>query len=245
MDASLAPAKRTFERLNDALHERLPFSTAKTARSLSTVFEGSRYTLRDQQKVVVESEPNREKLGTETSDSLKETLSDDVHESVVAYLVVSGVIGQNVGLRGLRNTQRARFVSIPDKVEELCEECFYECESLSRVTFGESSSLKLIGNGAFRETALVEIRIPDGVEELGEECFADCDSLSRVIFGESSSLKLIKKGAFCQTWIMARFRFPDGVEIVSEPCKLERMQRRFCRTVAKCHRGGGGLAPRK
>ena len=40
-------------------------------------------------------------------------------------------------------------IHIPDSVEELCEACFYGCESLSRVTFGESSSLKLIGNGAF------------------------------------------------------------------------------------------------
>ena len=36
-------------------------------------------------------------------------------------------------------------IHIPDGVEELCEKCFYECESLSCVTFGESSSLKLIG----------------------------------------------------------------------------------------------------
>ena len=111
MDASLAPLKRSFERLSDALHDRLPFSTDKTARSLSTVFEGSRYDLGDQQKVVVESEPNREKS------CAYERLYDDVHERVAVYLVVCGVVGQNVGLRGLRNTQGPRFVSIPDGVE--------------------------------------------------------------------------------------------------------------------------------
>ena len=36
-------------------------------------------------------------------------------------------------------------VVVPDSVEELCEWCFFWCSSLSRVTFGESSSLKLIG----------------------------------------------------------------------------------------------------
>ena len=120
VDASLAPLKRRFERLNDALHERLPFSPAKATQSLSTVFEGSRYDLGDKQKVVVGSEPNEEKSCTETSDKLY----DDVHESVASYLVVCGVLGQNVGLRRLRNTQMARFVSIPDGVEELCEKLF-------------------------------------------------------------------------------------------------------------------------
>ena len=218
MDASSAPLQRRFERLNNALHERLIFSTAKTADSLSTVFGGSRYDLRDQRKVVVESEPNGEKSCTETSDRLTETLSDEYDQyeedeeyelldyeeegeynesttkNVAADLVLCGVTGQNVGLRGLMNTQRARFVSIPDGVEKLGESCFSNCKSLSRVTFGESSSLRRIGKDAFRGSGVVEIHIPDGVEELCKSCFCGCKSLSRVKFGESSSLKLIGGG---------------------------------------------------
>ena len=152
MDASLAPLKRRFERLNGALRERLPFSPTKARHSLSIVFEGSRYDPGDQQKVVDEFEPDGEKSCTESSDRLTEPLSDDVHESVGVYLVVCGVIGQNAGLCGLRNTQSARFVSIPDGVEELCESRFRGCKSLSRVTFGESSSLKLIGKDAFKSS---------------------------------------------------------------------------------------------
>ena len=38
-------------------------------------------------------------------------------------------------------------VVVPDRVEDLREECFYDCISLSRVTFRESSSLKLIEKG--------------------------------------------------------------------------------------------------
>ena len=152
--------------LNDALHERIPLSTAKTAHSLSTVFEGSRYNIGDKQKVVVEFEPKAEKSCTETSDRLTEKLYGDVHESMAAYLVLCGVVGQNVGLCRLRNTQTARFVLIPDGVEELCESCFYECKRLSCVTFGESSRLKVIGKDAFRESGLVEIHVPDGIERV-------------------------------------------------------------------------------
>ena len=57
-------------------------------------------------------------------------------------------------------------IHIPDGVEEICELCFCKCTSLSRVTFGESSSLKLIGKTAFRESGVVEIHAPDGVVEL-------------------------------------------------------------------------------
>ena len=43
-----------------------------------------------------------------------------------------------------------REVHILDGVEELRDQSFCECRSLSSVTFSESSSLKLIGDSAFR-----------------------------------------------------------------------------------------------
>ena len=36
-------------------------------------------------------------------------------------------------------------VCIPDSVRELCDRCFMWCKSLSRVTFGPSSSLERTG----------------------------------------------------------------------------------------------------
>ena len=50
------------------------------------------------------------------------------------------------------------------------------CGNLSRVTFGESSSLKLTGKEAFSRSDVVEIHIPDGVEELCESCFYNCEN---------------------------------------------------------------------
>ena len=57
-------------------------------------------------------------------------------------------------------------ISIPDGVEELSEKCFYNCKNLSRVTFGESSSLKFIGKEAFGESGVCEIHIPDRLEKV-------------------------------------------------------------------------------
>ena len=102
-------------------------------------------------------------------------------------------------------------VVVPDSVEEICACCFSWCERLSRVAFGKSSSLKLIGRKAFRGTDVVEIHIPDGVGELCEKCFHWCERLSRVTFGASSSLKLIGERAFLFAGLW-EIHCPVGVE---------------------------------
>ena len=84
-----------------------------------------------------------------------------MYQTVEVYLDRFGVRGQKDS--GWRGMQMAELVSIPDSVEELCDQCFCECKSLSRVTFGESSSLKLIGKEAFCGSGVRESHIPDGV----------------------------------------------------------------------------------
>ena len=109
-------------------------------------------------------------------------------------------------------------VFIPDSVEEIGQSAFCGCRKLQRVTFGDHSSLKLIGKKAFSSCALIEITIPDSVEEIGEDCFSLCRSLSDVKFGENSSLKRVGTDAFwkCKTKCV---RVPDGVEeICDENC---------------------------
>ena len=93
-------------------------------------------------------------------------------------------------------------VVIPDSVEELCDNCFSRCRSLSHVTFNESSSLKRIGIEAFLSSGLVEFLLPDSVEELCDRCFAECLKLCRVTSSESSSLSQIGKDVFYECWEM-------------------------------------------
>ena len=203
-----APSERRFERLNCALHERIQFSPTKISHSLSTVFEEIVFNRSDQPRGLAEFEANRKKSCSKTSDTAEEIVYDRGHKSVEVYLALSGVSSQNNVVES---------VSITDSVEELCEGCFYLCKRLFRVTFGESSSLKLIGKEAFIWSGVREIHIPDGVEELCEKCFYECESLSRVTFGESSSLKLIGKCAFM--WSdLSEVHIPDGVEELCEEC---------------------------
>ena len=205
-----SPPERTFERLSCVVHERMQFSTVNISHSLSTVFDGSVYNPRDERRVLGDFEANWEKSCPETSDTSEYVVCDKSDKSVVSYLVLSGmsVVNSSVWHQLMGKFQ---LVSIPGSVEEICEKSFFQRESLSRVTFGESSSLKSIGKEAFSGSGVIEIHIPDGVEELCEGCFSQCRSLSRVTFGESSSLKLIGKEAFFRSGVY-EIRIPDGVE---------------------------------
>ena len=162
--------------------------------------------------MLVEFEANGEKSYRETSDTLEEIVPNKSHEGVDVYLGPSGVRGKYDSV--WRQLMRmAELVSIPDSVDELQEVCFLFCSKISRVTFGESSSLKLIGRMAFRTSHIREIHIPDAVEELCEECFYQCKSLSRVTFGESSLLKLIGRMAFHGTGL-PYFCLPGSVSSI-------------------------------
>ena len=209
-----APSERKFKKLHHAVHERVPFSTITISHSLSTVFKESKAW-----RVDAEFGANGDKSCPETGDMPEEIVDDKGHESVEVYLGVSGVRGQN-NSRWRRVMESVQLMSIRDSVEELCESCFYKCKSLSRVTFGESSSLKLIGKKAFYGSGVCEIRIPDRVEELCESCFSECKILSRVTFGEPSSLKSIGWQAFGQSGVV-EIHIPDSVEELCGGCFSE------------------------
>ena len=65
-----------------------------------------------------------------------------------------------------------RKIHFPDSVEEICEESFLWCHSLSLVTFSVSSSLKRIGGLAFWESGVREIHLPAGVEPIPGDAFS-------------------------------------------------------------------------
>ena len=78
---------------------------------------------------------------------------DEGNKSVDVYLALSGVCSQKDS-SWCRIRKVVDRISIPNGVEELCEKCFSECGSLSSVTFGLSSSLKVIGKSAFWGTGV-------------------------------------------------------------------------------------------
>ena len=94
---------------------------------------------------------------------------------------------------------------------------FYRCRRLSRVEFGQFSSLKRIGAESFCESGLNEFHIPLTIEELSDKCLRQRKNVSRVTFGASSLLKRIGVEAFCQSGL-EEIRIPNSVEELFEKC---------------------------
>ena len=119
-------------------------------------------------------------------------------------------------------------VSIPNRVRELCERCFFDCKSLTRVIFVPQSSLEHIGVEAFLGTNISEMAIPDSVRVLDDRCFSCCKCLFRVTFGEQSSLEHIGSNAFYGTRI-GEFSFPQHISGTGGGCFFE------CKALSRVH----------
>ncbi|MBQ7226420.1 MAG: leucine-rich repeat domain-containing protein [Clostridia bacterium] len=86
--------------------------------------------------------------------------------------------------------------------------CFWQCTSLTKVTFAENSRLKNVPNGTFRDcTALTEILLPDSVETLGIYVFRDSGIVNSP-FSPSSNCTYIAKWAFAYATNLQNINIP-------------------------------------
>lgn len=164
-----------------------------------------------------------EKTCLNTPEKMKKALGDAIFDGGAVFLVWSDVSQLVLGRRGaLWHDWGIRYISIPDSVEEICDECFCRCRSLARVTFGQASSLKRIGVKAFKACAqLTEIQVPSSVEELCDKCFFECKSISRVTFVQAPLVKQIGVKAFGGCESLTEIHVPDGVENILAKCFCE------------------------
>jgi hypothetical protein len=73
---------------------------------------------------------------------------------------------------------------VKEGTEIICENAFYECESLQSITFPQS--LKRIGDDAFYQCENLEyVGINEGLEEIGNNAFNGCVNLSSIVLPRS------------------------------------------------------------
>lgn len=114
-------------------------------------------------------------------------------------------------------TARAAITSItlPASLTAVSDMAFYNCASLSSVTFASGSALSEIGGRSFNQcTSLASIAIPAGVTAIGEDAFYGCSALSSVTFPGTSSLNTIKTGAFWDCTGLKSITLPESLTTI-------------------------------
>ena len=106
-------------------------------------------------------------------------------------------------------------LKLPDSLEEIGDNCFYNYENLKTVKFGKN--LKKLGKFAFSGcNMLEELLLPESLEEIGEACFSKCEKLKTVKFGKN--LKKLGKSAFSSCTMLNEISLPDTLEEIGEFC---------------------------
>ena len=128
------------------------------------------------------------------------------------------VIGNGVTSIGIFAFSRTGLTSIeiPASVTSIGVSAFFECESLTSVTFAEGSRLESIGNDAFDDTGLTSIEIPASVTSIGNAAFFDCQDLTSVTFAEGSQLESIGNNAFQNCHNLTSITIPASVTSIGK-----------------------------
>mgnify|MGYP002532915277 CR=1 FL=1 len=106
-------------------------------------------------------------------------------------IVPSEIDGHRVAAleKTFSGNKNIKSVTIPESVEAIGEDTFYNCTALESVQIGEN--VKGIGEYAFGKcTALKEITLPQSVEYIGKKAFYNCSALTDVtVNGNVSRVK--------------------------------------------------------
>ena len=129
----------------------------------------------------------------------------------VPYVVVTGTT--TIPDHAMSGKDRLREVFISKDVMNIGKEAFASCANLKEVTFEDGSSLRSIGEGAFRQCVSLEvITLPPSLETLGDGAFYQCPNLKEVTFEDGSSLRSIGQEAFVRC---------ESLEVITLPPSLE------------------------
>ena len=79
-------------------------------------------------------------------------------------------------------------ISLPKTLKYIDNFAFYNCKNLESVEFNDG--LSVIGDSAFRKTALTNIEFPSTLFYIGSAAFMDCEELENAVFHNNTSLKI-------------------------------------------------------
>ena len=85
---------------------------------------------------------------------------------------------ETIGFKAFAECANLKTIEIPASMIEIAAEAFYNCYSISELTFAEGGALETIGARAFYNNhALQSVEFPEGLKEVGDAAFYGCTYL--------------------------------------------------------------------
>ena len=126
---------------------------------------------------------------------------------IASVTVPEGVTELNYTFSGFKDLIR---VTLPKSLAGIGEGTFYNCSSLTSVTFAGDSQLTTIGSSAFSGcSSLTGITIPEGVTTISDGAFSGCTSLTSVTIPEG--VTTIGSSAFSGCSSLTSVTIPESV----------------------------------
>ena len=136
-------------------------------------------------------------------------------------LPVTEIQGRN-GTGALARTNISS-IKIPDSIEIIGQNSFYNCSLLERFEISQNSHLIEIGNNAFSGCgSLLSLYIPEGVTEIGDSAFNNCGEINEFIVDERNEAFRSENGHLIDRNTNTIIRgannstIPNGIEIIGE-----------------------------
>ena len=151
-------------------------------------------------------------LGNESSSVESGTLAYELSEDGTQYALIgigtckdaevqvpatyNGLPVTSVRYEAFDYYEKMTSIALPDSVELIGENAFYQCTNLQSITFG--SGLKTIDVSAFEGcTALTSVSFGANLESVGKQAFMECESLKDVTFTSTATTIFEKAFTYC------------------------------------------------
>ena len=82
-----------------------------------------------------------------------------------------------IDVDAFRGNTNIKYVYIPDSITTISNNAFRGCTSLETVRFGD---IRVLGQYAFRETAITSLELPDSLIAIGQGAFYGCNRLTEI-----------------------------------------------------------------
>lgn len=112
---------------------------------------------------------------------------------------------------GFKNRTEIEYVVLPDTIRSIEKEAFSGCTRLARISFPDG--VEMIGDSAFKGTAVEAVDLPGSVRSIGKDAFSGCTQLTSLTL--TSGLQRIESGAFSGTGLDTLF-LPETVNMVGD-----------------------------